>query len=95
MVSVSDQFSPGYGRPTIDKSQDLKQLRTSYFNGQVMAKMVRPLTTNDKEDADLLSDCHYLIFVPSGGQLEDGSNAIRKHSETPLASKTRVSFLNI
>jgi hypothetical protein len=88
-VTISDQFSPSYGRPTIDASQDLKQLNTAYIDGRVVSTMVRALSTNDNEDADLLSDCHYLIFVPSGGELEDGNNAIHKHTETPLTSKTR------
>jgi hypothetical protein len=90
-VEVSDQFSPGYGRPTIDAKQDLKQINTAYVDGRVMSTMVRSLSTYDNEDADLLADCHYLIFVPSGGNLEEGTNAIRKHSETPLSSKVRVS----
>lgn len=87
-VTISDQYSPGYGRPIVDISQNLKQIASNYVNGRVMSTMVRALSTNDQEDFDLLESCHYLILVPSGGALEDGTNAVRKHTETPISSKS-------
>ncbi|KAI6242616.1 MOXD1-like protein 2 [Aphelenchoides fujianensis] len=86
-VNVVDQFNPSYGRPTVDKQQDLREVSTAYVDGRVVANFVRSLSTNDDEDADLLDDCHHVVLVPSGGELS--GKDLRKHSETPISSRNR------
>uniref|UniRef100_A0AC35G924 DOMON domain-containing protein n=1 Tax=Panagrolaimus sp. PS1159 TaxID=55785 RepID=A0AC35G924_9BILA len=89
-VTVMDQFSPGYGRPTIDESQDIFGVSTRYMNGQVMANFSRSLTTTDAGNDIDLSECQFFLFLQSGGHLEGGSNELRKHFETPISSSSRI-----
>ncbi|CAD5212959.1 unnamed protein product [Bursaphelenchus okinawaensis] len=88
-ISVSDQYSPAYGRPRVDKKQDLRNIDAKYTDGHLLATFVRDLATNDDDDHDL-NDCHYFVFAQEGGSLEAGSGEIRKHKDTPDRSKTRI-----
>lgn len=89
-VTVIDQWSPGYGRPSIDESQDIFGVSTRYINGQLMANFSRSLATTDSANDIDLTACQYFLFLQSGGHLEGGSNEIRKHFETPITSSSRV-----
>ncbi|KAI6197320.1 hypothetical protein M3Y94_01209900 [Aphelenchoides besseyi] len=86
-VKVVDQYNKGYGRPSVDQQQDLRDVSSAYVDGRVVVNFVRALTTNDEEDVDLLDDCYYVVFVPTGGEIS-GSD-LRKHIETPTASRNR------
>ncbi|TMS34383.1 hypothetical protein L596_001992 [Steinernema carpocapsae] len=84
-VAVTDQFSPGYGRPTVDKDQGVFNVETIYHNGRVTANFSRSLASKDEKDISL-EECQYFVYTHTGGDLEGGSGDIRKHKGTPLVS---------
>uniref|UniRef100_A0A914Z8A7 DOMON domain-containing protein n=1 Tax=Panagrolaimus superbus TaxID=310955 RepID=A0A914Z8A7_9BILA len=89
-VTVIDQWAPGYGRPTIDESQDIFGVSTRYVNGQLMANFSRSLATTDAGNDIDLTECQFFLFLHTGGHLEGGTNEIRKHFETPISSSSRI-----
>uniref|UniRef100_A0A914HQD3 DOMON domain-containing protein n=1 Tax=Globodera rostochiensis TaxID=31243 RepID=A0A914HQD3_GLORO len=90
-ITISDQFSPGYGRPAIDRLQNAKIIgQYGATDGIVAINFSRPLYTGDTEqDADL-RQCQNFLFLHSGGPLVHGSADIRKHTETPIRSRNRI-----
>ncbi|KAL3077189.1 hypothetical protein niasHS_013178 [Heterodera schachtii] len=90
-ISVSDQFSPGYGRPLIDSQQNAHPMgQFGVTDGVVAVNFSRPLFTGDTaQDADL-RQCQSFLFLHSGGPLVHGSAEIRKHTVTPIRSKNRI-----
>jgi hypothetical protein len=87
-ISVTDQFSPGYGRPSIDSEQNVFDIHTRYEGGKLWANFSRALLSKDGEDISL-DRCLYLLFPNSGGPLEGGSGELRKHFQTPTSKKAR------
>lgn len=89
-VTVMDEFSPGYDRPRIDKAQDIFNVAPAFRDGFLSANFSRSLSTGDSKDDIDLSQCQYFIFLQSGGQLEGGTTEIRKHTQTPISSSSKV-----
>ncbi|CAJ0607497.1 unnamed protein product [Cylicocyclus nassatus] len=87
-VTVTDQFMPGYGRPIVDEQQDIFDVETAYDDGVVMANFSRELYSSDEHDINL-QQCVYLLFTPGGGKFEP-SGELRKHGDTPIASRTKI-----
>lgn len=106
VVTVTDQFMPNYGRPVVDEQQDIfdvevllftvdltiaetnHSLQTSYNEGILTANFSRELYSEDEHDINL-QKCVYLLFTPAGGKIEPNGE-MRKHGETPIASRTKV-----
>lgn len=88
-ISVSDQFSPSYGRLRVDKKQNVKNIEASYIDGRVKTSFVRATSTGDSEDDHDLNGCHFIVFVHEGGALESESGELLKHKETPLSTKAK------
>lgn len=91
-VSVTDQFSPGYGRPRLDTTQDVYNIASGTVEGQLYVNFSRSLTTDDSADDVDLMKCNYFLFVHSGGPLEAESKEVMKHSKTPIVSRNPVSL---
>ncbi|KAE9553017.1 hypothetical protein FO519_003778 [Halicephalobus sp. NKZ332] len=89
-VTVTDQFSPGYGRPNIDESQDVFGVSTWFSDGELRANFSRSLITQDAGNDVDLQECQFFLFAHAGGRLEGGSAGIRKHIETPISSGSRI-----
>uniref|UniRef100_A0A7E5A0L2 TIL domain-containing protein n=1 Tax=Panagrellus redivivus TaxID=6233 RepID=A0A7E5A0L2_PANRE len=89
-VTVTDQWSPSYGRPSIDERQDVFGVSTQYLNGEVFANFSRSLSTTDEANDLNLGECQFFLFMQTGGPLEGGSSEIRKHTDTPISSGSRV-----
>ncbi|VDN31651.1 unnamed protein product, partial [Cylicostephanus goldi] len=53
-----------------------------------MANFSRELYSNDEHDINL-QKCVYLLFTPGGGKFEP-SGELRKHGDTPIASRTKI-----
>lgn len=71
--------------------QDIFNVFTFYNDGKVEANFSRSLNTGDGEDdLDLLNECQHFIYLYPGGDLESGSDQIRKHTETPISSSSMV-----
>jgi hypothetical protein len=89
-VEVSDQFAQTYGRPIIDADQGVLGVAGQYQNGRLMTNFSRNLATNDAANDLSLTECQYFLYPYSGGALEGGSVAIRKHTSTPTPSPKKV-----
>ncbi|CAD6196909.1 unnamed protein product [Caenorhabditis auriculariae] len=87
-ITVTDQFMPNYGRPIVDEQQDIFDVDTSYVDGILTANFSRELYSDDEHDVNL-QECVYLLYAPAGGVIEKNGE-IRKHGETPVASKTKI-----
>ncbi|VDM63516.1 unnamed protein product [Angiostrongylus costaricensis] len=90
-VTVTDQFMVDYGRPVVDEQQDIFDVETSWNSGILVTNFSRELYSKDQNDIDLRK-CVHLLFTPTANIIEPNSE-IRKHGETPIASKTKVGNL--
>uniref|UniRef100_A0A914WF40 DOMON domain-containing protein n=1 Tax=Plectus sambesii TaxID=2011161 RepID=A0A914WF40_9BILA len=89
-VQVSDQFAPTYGRPIVDPEQGVFGVAGQYQNGRLMANFSRNLDTNDAANDLSLTECQFFLYPHSGGALEGGSVAVRKHTSTPTTSTKKI-----
>ncbi|KAJ1363545.1 hypothetical protein KIN20_023436 [Parelaphostrongylus tenuis] len=87
-VTVTDQFMINYGSPVVDEQQDIFDVETSWDGGILVANFSRELYSKDQNDIDLRK-CVHLLFTPSANVIEPNGE-IRKHRETPFASKMKV-----
>uniref|UniRef100_A0A158PCS3 DOMON domain-containing protein n=1 Tax=Angiostrongylus cantonensis TaxID=6313 RepID=A0A158PCS3_ANGCA len=87
-VTVTDQFMIDHGRPVVDEQQDIFDVETSWNSGILVTNFSRELYSKDQNDIDL-TKCVHLLFTPTANIIEPNGE-IRKHEETPVASKTKV-----
>lgn len=105
-VSVQDQFSPGYGVPSIDLHQNVQGIKknknknkkicifsdvsTRSSDGLWSVNFSRPLATGDTAQDVDLRQCQHFLFLHSANPLVPGSGQLRKHVETPVISESRA-----
>ncbi|KAI1728547.1 DOMON domain-containing protein [Ditylenchus destructor] len=89
-ITVIDQYSAGYSQPRIDKMQDIFNVTSAFSDGRLVANFSRSFSTGDMEDDVDLSQCQYFLFMQSGGQLEPSTSEIRRHTETPITSNSKI-----
>uniref|UniRef100_A0A0M3KF23 DOMON domain-containing protein n=1 Tax=Anisakis simplex TaxID=6269 RepID=A0A0M3KF23_ANISI len=88
-VTVIDYFSSGYGRPKIDSDQGIFDVHGVYESGYIYANFSRGLVSEDEYDLSI-NECIYFLYPVAGGDLEEGSGEIKKHTETPVTSLKKV-----